>query len=104
MKKVVVLIRQKEQQYEGLRTSLGMLLEQVEVAMVVLDHEVTALAQKAEDEDAYEAYLDNMEFLDEMEGERYSNHPDNVAKHGFKHAELSQVAEMATAADLVIPF
>ena len=104
MKKVVVLIRQPEQQYEGLRTSLGMLLEQVEVTMCVLDHEVVALARQAEDEDAYEAYFDNMEFLDEMDGLRYSNHPDNVAKHGFKHADIAEMAAMAAAADLVIPF
>ena len=104
MKKVVVLIRKPNQQYEGLRTSLGLLLEQVEVTMCVLDHEVVALTQQATDEDAYEAYFDNMEFLDEMDGERYSNQNDNVTKYGFKHADVAQMAAMAAAADLVIPF
>ena len=104
MKKVVVLIRDPEQQYEGLRTSLGLLLESVAVKMLVLDHEVAALAGKGSDEDAYEAYLDNMEFLDEMDGERFSNHPDNVAKHGFAPADLDQMSAMVAQADLVIPF
>jgi hypothetical protein len=104
MKKVVVLIRQIEQQYEGLRTSLGLLLEQVEVTMCVLDHEVVALTQKETDEETYEAYFDNMEFLDEMDGERFSNQKDNVNTHGFKHADVAEMAAMAAAADLVIPF
>jgi len=104
MKKVTVLIREPAQQYEGLRTSLGLLLESVEVKMVVLHHEVTALAGKDVDEEAYEEYFDNMEFIDEMDGERFSNHPNNVDKHGFKPATDADIAAMIRDADIVIPF
>jgi hypothetical protein len=104
MKKVTVLIREPAQQYEGLRTSLGLLLESVEVKMVVLHHEVAALAGKATDEDAYEEYFDNMEFIDEMDGERFSNHPSNVEKYGFKPATDDDIAAMIRDADIVIPF
>jgi hypothetical protein len=45
--------------YEGLRTSLGLLLEDVSVSMFVLDHEI---------EEFSEAYSDNLGFLEEMEG------------------------------------
>jgi hypothetical protein len=104
MKKAAVLIRDPEQQYEGLRTSLGLLLESVEVRMIVLHHEVAALAAKDSDPEAYEEYFDNMEFIDDMDGERYSNHPANVDKHGFKHAGPEQIAAMLREADIVIPF
>ena len=104
MKKAVVLIKDPEQQYEGLRTSLGLLLESVEVKMIVLHHEVAALAGKNDDENAYEAYLDNMEFIDEMEGERYSNNGRNVDEWGFKNADPDEIAAMLTDADHVIPF
>lgn len=104
MKKAVVLIKDPEQQYEGLRTSLGLLLESVEVKMVVLHHEVAALAAKNEDENAYEAYLDNMEFIDEMDGERYSNNPRNVDEWGFKPVDSLGIAAMLRQADHVIPF
>ena len=104
MKKAVVLIKDPEQQYEGLRTSLGLLLESVEVKMIVLHHEVAALAGKNDDENAYEAYLDNMEFIDEMEGERYSNNGRNVDEWGFKSADPDEVAAMLKDADHVIPF
>ena len=104
MKKAVVLIRDQEQQYEGLRTSLGLLLESVEVKMIVLHHEIAALAGKDDDEHAYEAYLDNMEFIDEMEGERYSNNQRNIEEWGFKHAGPNDIAAMLRDADHVIPF
>ena len=64
-KKVAVLIKEKERQYEGLRTSLGLLMEFHIVSMIVLNHEI----------ELTEEYKDNMEFIDEMEGTRYSNVP-----------------------------
>ena len=75
MKTVAVLVNNEEQQYEGLRSSLGMMLYNTFVQMFVVDKEIANMD---------EAYQDNMEFLDEMEGERYSNNRVNVEKHGFK--------------------
>ena len=75
MSKVAVLIKNPEQQYEGLRSSLGMLLYNTEVQMFVLNDEIANMD---------EAYEDNMGFLDEMEGERFSNNKTNADKYGFK--------------------
>ncbi len=104
MKKAVVLIKDPEQQYEGLRTSLGLLLESIEVKMIVLDNEVAALAAKDDDEEAFEEYFDNMEFIDEMDGERYSNNQRNVVEWGFKPAPPDVIATLLRDADHVIPF
>ena len=95
LKKVAVLIEETERQYEGLRSSLGMLLYNTEVQMFVLNHEVAHMD---------EAYKDNMEFLDEMEGERFSNNQVNVEKYGLKYAATEQIGEMLREADLVIPY
>ena len=95
MKKVVVLIKDPEQQYEGLRTSLGMTLYNTRVQMFIIDHEIAGMD---------EAYRDNMGFLDEMEGERFSNNLTNVEKYGFKYADKKEMAMMLREADLVIPF
>jgi hypothetical protein len=95
MGKVAVLINDADQQYEGLRSSLGMLLYNTEVQMFVVDKEIANMD---------EAYEDNMGFLDEMEGERFSNNTANVEKYGFKHATIEEMGEMLRQADLVIPF
>ena len=95
MKKVAVLIKDVEQQYEGLRTSLGLLLEDAEVQMIVLNNEIGNMD---------EAYHDNMEFLDEMEGERFSNNPANVDKYGFKYFTIADIAARINESDIVIPF
>lgn len=95
MKKVAVLIKHPDQQYEGLRVSLGALLDDVDIQMFVLNHEVRNMD---------EAYSENMEFLDEMEGQRFSNNSTNVEKHGFTYASRKDIAERLKAVDVVIPF
>ncbi|MBW2603187.1 MAG: hypothetical protein JRE28_02570 [Deltaproteobacteria bacterium] len=95
VEKVAVLIKDVEQQYEGLRTSLGLLLEAASVQMYVLDHEIETMD---------EAYHDNMEFIDEMEGERFSNHPANVEKYGFQPVTNDEMLAKLKEADLIIPF
>lgn len=93
-KKVAVLIKDKERQYEGLRTSLGLLLDFHIVSMVVLNHEI----------EMSEEYHDNMEFIDEMEGTRYSNVTANVEKYGFSPVTLDNVPAIIKKSDIVIPY
>ncbi|MDQ1331082.1 MAG: hypothetical protein QG578_1347 [Thermodesulfobacteriota bacterium] len=93
-KKVAVIIKDKERQYEGLRTSLGLLLEFHTVSMFVLDHEI----------EMTEAYHDNMLFIDEMEGFRYSNVPANVDKYEFKAQTLDEIAMRLDEYDMIIPY
>ena len=93
--KIAVLIKDVDQQYEGLRTSLGLLLEMAEVQMFVLNHEIANMD---------EAYSENMEFLDEMEGERFTNNAENAEKYGFKFVTTTEIGEIIKKASLVIPF
>jgi hypothetical protein len=90
MKKVAVLIKNPDQQYEGSRSSLGMLLYNTQVQMFVLNKEIANMD---------EAYEDNMGFLDEMEGQRFSNNPVNVEKYGFNYASTEQIGEMLREMD-----
>ena len=93
-KKVAVLIKDKERQYEGLRSSLGLLLESHQVSMYVLNHEVTMT----------EEYQDNMGFIDEMGGARFSNVPANIEKWGFKAVTVDELPAKLKEAELVIAF
>jgi hypothetical protein len=93
-KKVAVLIKDKERQYEGLRSSLGLLLENHEISMFVLNHEI----------ELTEEYHDNMEFIDEMGGARFSNITENVDKHGFQMTSLNEMAAKLRDNEIIIPF
>jgi hypothetical protein len=93
-KKVAVLIKDKERQYEGLRSSLGLLLEKHVVSMFVLNHEVNMT----------EEYQDNMGFIDEMGGARYSDVDGNVEKYGFQRVALDEIPAKLGESDLVIAF
>lgn len=94
MKKVAVVVRRPQRQYEALRTSLGCLLEDHEVTYLVLEEEIHP----------DEAFSDNLGFLDEMEGRRYSNHPANVEKYGFAAISLAEAGELLRQQDVIIPF
>jgi hypothetical protein len=61
----------------------------------VLNHEIANMD---------DAYRENMEFIDEMEGQRFSNHPANVAKYGFKAVTMDEVIERLKQVDVIIPF
>ena len=93
-KKVAVLVKDKERQYEGLRSSLGLLLENHAVSMYVLGHEVTMT----------EEYQDNMGFIDEMGGARYSDVPANVEKYGFQPVTVDDIPAKLAESQLVIAF
>ena len=93
-KKVAVLIRDKDRQYEGLRSSLGLLMEFHIVSMFVLKHEI----------EITEEYKDNMEFIDEMEGTRFSDVQENIIKYGFKKISTEEIARLLPEYDIVIPF
>jgi len=93
-KTVALLIREKSRQYEGLRTSLGLLLENHRVSMFVLNHEI----------ELTEEYQDNMGFIDEMGGARYSDVEDNVKKYGFQPVTLEEIALKLRENQVIIPF
>lgn len=95
MRTMAVLINTVDQQYEGLRTSLGLLLANAQVQMYVLHHEIN---------NSDEVYLEDLEFFEEMEGEQFSNNQANVEKYGFKHATIGEMADRLRQADIVIPF
>jgi len=93
-KRVAVVTKDKDRQFEALRTGLGLLLEQHSVSLFVLNHEI----------DTDEHYLDNLGFIDEMGGERYSDHSANVERHGFRPVSRRETGRLLRQHDLVIPF
>jgi len=93
-KKIAVLIKNNQSQYEGLRISLGLQLKDHQVDMFILNEAI----------EPTEEYLDNLILIDELGGGRFSNVVENISKHGFGEVTIQQMAQKLNNYDLIIPF
>jgi hypothetical protein len=80
MKRAAVIIKDPHQQYEGLRISVGLLL----AGMTWFRCSSCTTKLKT----WMEAYQDNMVFMDEIGGKRFSNNSENAEKYGFSHVTM----------------
>jgi len=94
VKKVAVLIRDRDKLHEGLRTSLGLSLVDHKVSMYVLEHETPP----------DEAYQENMGFLQEMGGLLYTDNPANAQEHGFRYVSAENLPQRLLEYEIIIPF
>jgi len=93
-KRITVIVKNPERQYEGLRYSLGLMFERHDVCMVVLNHEVRSTAE----------YSENAEFIEELGGCKLSNVDANIQYHGFRRISFEELTDRMIESDLVIPF
>ena len=93
MKHVALISRQPEDDWEVIRSTLGLAVENMYGYAFCIDHVV----------DVTEALKENLEWLDDMECEYYSNVQENIDQ-GFQAITLDELAEKLKEMDLVIPF
>jgi hypothetical protein len=93
IKHCAVVVRRAEDVWEGTRTALGLAAHNYWAYLFVFDVQVNM-------DDALE---ENLEWLEEMECETYSNLEVNQ-QHGFTYIPLDKLARELKKMDLVIPF
>jgi hypothetical protein len=100
VEKVAFLIKAPQDSWEGLRSTLGLLVENLWVAAFFIDTEVELPASKSEDD-----FKENLEMLEDLEGEVYTNVRANVDKWGtFEYLSLEDMVAKIKEYELVVPF
>jgi len=97
--KVAIVMREQNNYWEGLRSSLGLGLEMV-------DTDTFVIGEVEMPEDREEGYKENLEFLkDDLEANHYTDTKANVEKWGFfEYLPLEDMAKKLRDYDLIVPF
>jgi hypothetical protein len=94
-KKVCFMYRHPDYAIDGIRSALGLAVENMYAYGVVMDVEIPQLD---------ELTLESIEMLRDMEGEIYSTVPANVEKNGFEALTLEELGEKLREMTHIIPY
>ncbi|MCB2217152.1 hypothetical protein [Desulfofustis glycolicus] len=94
-KKALFMYRNKDYAVDGIRSALGLAVENMYSYGVVMDCEIEKLD---------EHNMESIEMLRDMEGEVYTTVPANQEKNGFELLTLEEVGEKLREMDIIIPY
>jgi len=94
-KKVCFLFVNKDYTLDGLRSTLGLAVENNYAYGVVMNNELPPL-------DDYNK--ENLEWIRDMEGDIYSTVPANVEKNDMTAITLEEVGKKLREMDLIVPY
>jgi hypothetical protein len=94
-KKVCFLYRNKDYAVDGMRSALGLAVENMYSYGVVMDHEMDKLDEHS---------LESIEMLRDMEGEIFSTVEANVEKNALEPITLEEVGEKLREMTIIIPY
>lgn len=94
-KKVCLMYRHPDYAIDGIRSALGLAVENMYAYGVVMDTEIPQLDELTQE---------SIEMLRDMEGEVYSTVPANVEKNGFEAITLEELGEKLREMTHIIPY
>lgn len=94
-KKVCFMYRHEDYAIDGIRSALGLAVENMYAYGVVMDTEIPKLD---------ELNQESIEMLRDMEGEVFSTVPANVEKNGFEPMTIEELGEKLREMTHIIPY
>ena len=94
-KKVCLMYRHQDYAIDGIRSALGLAVENMYAYGVVMDVEIPKLDELAQE---------SIEMLRDMEGDVYSTVAANVEKNGFEALTLEELGEKLREMTHIIPY
>lgn len=94
-KKALIIIRNKDYALDGMRSALGLAVENMYSYAHLLDTEIDNLDDNNRD---------RLEMLRDMEGEVYTNVQANVDKNGLESMSLEELGEKLREMDVIVPY
>jgi hypothetical protein len=89
------MYRNKDYTVDGMRSALGLAVENMYSYGVVMDAEMEKLD---------EHNMESLEMLRDMEGEIYSTVPANVEKNQLESIDLEELGEKLRDMDIIVPY
>lgn len=100
IERVCILVNEPVDSWEGLRSTLGLLVENLWGACFFIDTSIELPASKSEEE-----FQENLEMLEDLEGECYTNNQADAERFEFlEYLSLQEMAEKIKTYQVIVPF
>ena len=100
IERVCILVNEPQDSWEGLRSTLGLLVENLWGACFFIDTTIELPAEKSDEE-----FQENLEMLDDLEGECYTNVKANAERFEFlEYLSLEDMVEKIKTYQIIVPF
>ncbi len=94
-KKVCFMYRHEDYAIDGIRSALGLAVENMYSYGVVMDKEIAKLDELTQE---------SIEMLRDMEGDVFSTVPANVEKNGFEPITIEELGEKLREMTHIVPY
>ncbi len=94
-KKACFMIRNKDYAIDGMRSGLGLAVENMYSYGVLVDVEIDKLDEEN---------IERIDMLRDMEGEIYSNVQANCDNNGFEAMSVEELGEKLRDMDVIVPY
>lgn len=101
-KKVMFLMPSREYVLDGIRSALGLAVENMYAYGVVMYNDMTDMAENEKQMKEY--HMENVEWLRDMEGEVYSIPDSNVENFGLTKATIEEIGKQMRDMEYIVPY